>query len=68
MANYKAKGLDCWGRAKEPRMRYYRDYRESHDRGALCWGGGSWNNWRRTKSQSGLNLKKTKCTPNERAN
>ncbi len=42
MAKYKTKGLDCWGRAKELRMKYYQDYREAHDRGALRWEGGAW--------------------------
>jgi len=42
MAKYKTKGLDCWGRAKELRIRYYEDYAEAHDRGALRWEGGAW--------------------------
>ena len=42
MAKYKTKGLDCWGRAKELRMKYYEDYAEAHDRGALRWEGGTW--------------------------
>lgn len=42
MAKYKTKGLDCWGRAKELRMKYYQDYKEAHDRGALRWEGGAW--------------------------
>jgi benzoyl-CoA reductase subunit B len=42
MAKYKTKGLDCWGRAKELRTRYYQDYKEAHDRGALRWEGGAW--------------------------
>ena len=42
MAKYRTKGLDCWGRAKELRMRYYKDYAEAHDRGALRWEGGAW--------------------------
>ena len=42
MAKYKTKGLDCWGRAKELRMKYYQDYKEAHDRGALRWEGGTW--------------------------
>jgi len=42
MAKYTTKGLDCWGRAKELRMRYYKDYAEAHDRGALRWEGGAW--------------------------
>jgi benzoyl-CoA reductase subunit B len=42
MAKYKTKGLDCWGKAKELRARYYQDYKEAHDRGALRWEGGAW--------------------------
>ncbi len=42
MAKYKTKGLDCWGKAKELRMNYYRDYAEAHARGALRWEGGAW--------------------------
>jgi len=42
MAKYKTKGLDCWGRAKELRMKYYQDYMEAHKRGALRWEGGAW--------------------------
>ncbi len=42
MAKYATKGLECWGRAKELRMRYYKDYAEAHDRGALRWEGGAW--------------------------
>jgi benzoyl-CoA reductase subunit B len=26
MAKYKTEGLDCWGKAKELRMKYYQDY------------------------------------------
>jgi benzoyl-CoA reductase subunit B len=42
MAKYKIKGLDCWGKAKELRAKYYKDYMEAHDRGALRWEGGAW--------------------------
>jgi len=42
MAKYKIKGLDCWNRAKELRARYYKDYQEAHQRGALRWEGGAW--------------------------
>ncbi|NVL92231.1 MAG: benzoyl-CoA reductase, bzd-type, subunit O [Desulfobacterales bacterium] len=42
MAKYKTKGLDCWERAKELRIRYYEDYAEAHDRAALRWEGGAW--------------------------
>ncbi|HEY42168.1 MAG TPA: benzoyl-CoA reductase, bzd-type, subunit O [Dehalococcoidia bacterium] len=39
---YKTKGLDCWNKAKELRLKYYQDYAEAHDRGALRWEGGAW--------------------------
>ncbi len=42
MAKYKTKALECWGKAKELRMKYYKDYMEAHDRGALRWEGGAW--------------------------
>lgn len=42
MAKYKTKGLDCWGKAKELRLKYYKDYAEAHDRGGLRWEGGAW--------------------------
>jgi len=42
LAKYKTKGLDCWGKAKELRIKYYRDYAEAHTRGALRWEGGAW--------------------------
>ncbi|MFQ6117150.1 MAG: benzoyl-CoA reductase, bzd-type, subunit O [Candidatus Bipolaricaulia bacterium] len=41
-AKYKTKDLECWGKAKELRMKYYKDYAESHARGGLCWEGGAW--------------------------
>ena len=42
MVENKTKGLNCWDLAKELRQRYYRDYAEAHDRGALRWEGGAW--------------------------
>jgi benzoyl-CoA reductase subunit B len=42
MSIYKTKGLDCWQKAKELRMKYYTDYASAHDRGALRWAGGGW--------------------------
>jgi hypothetical protein len=39
VAKYKTKGLDCWEKAKELRAKYYKDYKEAHDRGALRWEG-----------------------------
>lgn len=42
MAKYKTKNLECWGKAKELRAQYYKDYQTAHDRGALRWEGGTW--------------------------
>lgn len=41
-AKYKTRVLSCWGKAKELRQQYYKDYAEAHDRGALRWAGGAW--------------------------
>ncbi|MEE8419395.1 MAG: benzoyl-CoA reductase, bzd-type, subunit O [Dehalococcoidales bacterium] len=42
MAKYKTKNLECWGKAKELRTQYYKDYQAAHDKGALRWEGGAW--------------------------
>jgi benzoyl-CoA reductase subunit B len=39
---YETRPLECWGKAKEIRSNYYRDYAEAHDKGALRWAGGAW--------------------------
>jgi len=39
---YETRKLECWGKAKEIRENYYRDYATAHDRGALRWAGGAW--------------------------
>ena len=39
---YETKGLDCWGKAKELRTKYYKDYVECRERGGLRWEGGAW--------------------------
>jgi benzoyl-CoA reductase subunit B len=39
---YETRKLGCWGKAKEIRENYYRDYATAHDRGALRWAGGAW--------------------------
>ena len=39
---YPTRQLECWGKAKEIRENYYRDYATAHDRGALRWAGGAW--------------------------
>lgn len=39
---YQTKGLRSWSKAKEIREKYYQDYAEAHERGALRWAGGAW--------------------------
>ena len=39
---YKTKPLESWGRAKEIRQNYYRDYAQAHEKGGLRWAGGAW--------------------------
>ena len=39
---YKTEPLKCWNNAKELRDKYYRDYAEAKDKGALRWAGGAW--------------------------
>ena len=39
---YETRQLECWGKAKEIRENYYRDYATAHDKGALRWAGGAW--------------------------
>jgi benzoyl-CoA reductase subunit B len=40
---YPTEPLKCWQKAKELRLKYYRDYAEAHNRGALRYIGGAWN-------------------------
>jgi benzoyl-CoA reductase subunit B len=39
---YPTRPLACWGKAKELRQTYYREYATAHERGALRWAGGAW--------------------------
>jgi benzoyl-CoA reductase subunit B len=39
---YETGPLQCWGKAKEIRQNFYRDYAEAHDKGGLRWAGGAW--------------------------
>jgi benzoyl-CoA reductase subunit B len=39
---YETKPLECWGKAKEIRDNYYRDYAKAHEKGGLRWAGGAW--------------------------
>jgi benzoyl-CoA reductase subunit B len=42
MAKYKTEPLKCWGKAKELRLKYYKDYQEASDKGGLRYTGGAW--------------------------
>jgi len=42
MAEYKAEPLKCWNKAKELRLKYYKDYQDAHKNGGLRWTGGAW--------------------------
>ncbi len=42
MAKYQTEPLKCWGKAKELRDKYYRDYTAAHENGGLRWTGGAW--------------------------
>jgi len=39
---YQTDPLKCWVKAKELRLKYYKNFAEAHDKGGLPWGGGSW--------------------------
>ncbi len=39
---YETQPLKCWGRAKEIRENFYRDYAQAHEKGGLRWAGGAW--------------------------
>ena len=40
--NYKTEPLKCWNKAKEIRLKYYKEYAEAKDNGGLRWAGGAW--------------------------
>jgi len=42
MAEYKTEPLKCWPKAKELRLKYYKDYQQAHEKGGLRWTGGAW--------------------------
>lgn len=42
MSKYPTEPLKCWGKAKELRDNYYKDYATAHERGGLRWTGGAW--------------------------
>lgn len=42
MAKYQTEQLKCWGKAKELRDKYYRDYAAAQEKGGLRWTGGAW--------------------------
>ena len=39
---YKTRPLESWGKAKEIRENYYRDYALAHEKGGIRWAGGAW--------------------------
>lgn len=40
--SYPSEPLKCWGKAKELRQKYYREYAETKSKGGLRWAGGAW--------------------------
>jgi len=42
MGVYKSEPLKSWAKAKELRLKYYKDYREAHKKGGIRWTGGAW--------------------------
>ena len=42
MPKYPTEPLKCWGKAKELRDQYYRNYATAHEHGGLRWTGGAW--------------------------
>jgi benzoyl-CoA reductase subunit B len=39
---YPTESLKCWGKAKEIRDNYYKNYRDAHKKGGIRWAGGAW--------------------------
>ncbi len=39
---YPTEPLKCWGKAKELRLKYYKNYAEAHEKGGIRWAGGGW--------------------------
>jgi benzoyl-CoA reductase subunit B len=39
---YPTEKLKCWNKAKEIRLKFYKDYAEAHDKEGLRWAGGAW--------------------------
>lgn len=42
MNRYRTEPLKCWPKAKELRLKHYRDYAQAHEKGGLRWAGGAW--------------------------
>ncbi len=42
MAEYKTEPLKCWPKAKELRLKYYKDYQQAREKGGIRWTGGAW--------------------------
>ncbi len=42
MAKYKTEPLKSWKKAKELRLKYYKDYQDARNKGGIRWTGGAW--------------------------
>jgi benzoyl-CoA reductase subunit B len=42
MAKYKTEPLKLWNKAKELRLKFYKNYARAHEKGGLRWAGGAW--------------------------
>jgi benzoyl-CoA reductase subunit B len=42
MPEYRTEPLKCWTKAKELRLKYYKDYQEAHSKKGIRWTGGAW--------------------------
>jgi len=42
VTKYPTEPLKCWNKAKELRLKYYKDYAECKQRGGIRWSGGAW--------------------------
>jgi benzoyl-CoA reductase subunit B len=42
MPEYRTEPLKCWPKAKELRLKYYKEYQEAHAKKGIRWTGGAW--------------------------
>ena len=42
MSEYRVEPLKCWPKAKELRLKYYKDYQQAREKGGIRWTGGAW--------------------------